>query len=189
MHGKGKLSFVRKLNQEEFSQYLSLQSKSKADSRKLEDDYFTSPSLGYDPYSTKSQLNSRKSNIMDDLHKSQHTTKVPADKVKFQSLNERSPRKFLKHNESPVKKDLVKKVISEVPTIPEKDYDGDFFMGEMCGHGRLFNSQGRLIFEGKFKDSRPEGSGIEYFPDGKIYEGDYSEGVRSGHGKVYGEAG
>ena len=112
MHGKGKLSFVRKLNQEEFTQYLSLHQKSKPDSRRQEDDYFTSPSLGYDPYSTKSQLNSRKSNNLDELQKSQTMTKVPADKVKFQSLNERSPRKFLKHNESPVKRDLIKKVIS-----------------------------------------------------------------------------
>jgi stage V sporulation protein K len=62
-------------------------------------------------------------------------------------------------------------------------------MGEMCGHGRLFNSDGRLIFEGKFRDSRPEGIGIEYFSDGKIYEGNYTDGVKSGHGKVYGVEG
>lgn len=56
---------------------------------------------------------------------------------------------------------------------------------EPNGDGKVFEN-GKLIFDGKYKDGHKSGSGKSYFSNGNLhYEGNYEEGEYSGDGKEY----
>ena len=40
------------------------------------------------------------------------------------------------------------------------------------------------VFEGAYKDGKPNGHGKITYPDGRFYEGEFKDGKRNGHGKI-----
>jgi antitoxin component YwqK of YwqJK toxin-antitoxin module len=142
------------------------------------------PSIGYDPYTSQSdQLN----RIQAIQAQQDHQIDSLYSTNKSQSIKKSSPKKQNFHNrlDSPIKKDMMKQFNHKIPTIVEKEYEGDFMLGEMCGKGRIFDPEGFLLFEGRFRDNTQNGLGIEYYLDGRIYEGFFESGKKSGHGKIY----
>ena len=66
-----------------------------------------------------------------------------------------------------------------------KTYEGDIVNGVKEGFGQEF-SQGKIEYEGIFKNGKREMDGVEYYPNGKKeYEGNFSLGERNGEGKEY----
>ena len=46
--------------------------------------------------------------------------------------------------------------------------------GQKSGHGKLYFDNGKIKFEGEFKNDKKNGKGKKYYPDGKIkFEGTY----------------
>jgi antitoxin component YwqK of YwqJK toxin-antitoxin module len=66
-----------------------------------------------------------------------------------------------------------------------KTYEGDIVNGIKEGFGKDF-SQGKIEYEGIFKNGKREVEGVEYYSNGrKEYEGGYLGGERNGKGKEY----
>jgi hypothetical protein len=61
-------------------------------------------------------------------------------------------------------------------------YDGEFKDGKPNGHGKL-TSADTSVYEGEFKDGIPNGEGT-YVGDGKKYVGNFDDGLPSGYGKI-----
>jgi hypothetical protein len=53
------------------------------------------------------------------------------------------------------------------------------------GHGREFNSDGAVIFEGQYQDDYRHGTGCQYDAETnlKLYDGNFQYGIRSGQGQ------
>ena len=63
--------------------------------------------------------------------------------------------------------------------------NGEFYIGELKrqGQGKQFDSEGKLIYDGQWKDDLKHGNGKESFSNGDTYDGQYTEGLMHGHGK------
>ena len=66
---------------------------------------------------------------------------------------------------------------------------GYFDKGEKGGFGKLYNDEGRLIYEGEYKNGLRNGEGTYYYAQGLRYEGDFVNGLREGNGVFYWEDG
>ena len=66
---------------------------------------------------------------------------------------------------------------------------GYFDRGEKGNYGKLYNEEGRLIYEGEYKNGLRNGEGIYYYNGGKKYEGFFVNGLREGEGIFYWEDG
>ena len=64
-----------------------------------------------------------------------------------------------------------------------------FDKGEKGGFGKLYNDEGRLIYEGEYKNGLRNGEGTYYYAQGLRYEGDFVNGLREGNGVFYWEDG
>ena len=49
--------------------------------------------------------------------------------------------------------------------------------------GKQTHPDGR-VYEGEYRDGKPQGQGKETSPDGHVYEGEWHDGERHGRGKV-----
>ncbi len=58
----------------------------------------------------------------------------------------------------------------------------------MNGYGKLYDENNYLIYQGEFKDNKPNGQGTLYNQDPKlnwkVYEGEFLEGKKHGVGKM-----
>jgi len=43
-------------------------------------------------------------------------------------------------------------------------YEGNYREGKKNGHGKIFNSDGSLSYDGEFNDGLPHGIGVAYTP-------------------------
>lgn len=66
---------------------------------------------------------------------------------------------------------------------------GYFDKGEKGGFGKLYNDEGRLIYEGEYKNGLRNGEGTYYYAQGLRYEGEFVNGLREGNGVFYWEDG
>ena len=66
---------------------------------------------------------------------------------------------------------------------------GYFENGEKSNYGKLYNEEGRLIFEGEYKNGLRNGEGTYYYSGGLKYEGQFVNGLREGNGTFYWEDG
>ena len=66
---------------------------------------------------------------------------------------------------------------------------GYFDNGEKSNFGKLFNEEGRLIYEGEYKNGLRNGEGTYYYARGLRYEGQFVNGLREGEGVFYWEDG
>ena len=65
-------------------------------------------------------------------------------------------------------------------------FKGKFRNGVKCGKGTEYHKSGVAIFEGEFKDGLRNGVGLELLPNGsKLYEGDYQDNFKEGYGILY----
>lgn len=58
-------------------------------------------------------------------------------------------------------------------------YEGTWKENVAEGFGTSINAFG-VVFKGTFWNDQPNGSGIEYWPDGSVYWGEYLEGHKCG---------
>jgi hypothetical protein len=66
---------------------------------------------------------------------------------------------------------------------------GYFNNGEKSSYGKLYNDEGRLIYEGEYKNGLRNGEGTYYYASGLRYEGEFVNGLREGNGVFYWEDG
>ena len=66
---------------------------------------------------------------------------------------------------------------------------GYFNNGEKSNFGKLYNEEGKLIYEGEYKNGIRNGEGIYYYNNGLKYEGEFVNGLREGNGVFYWEDG
>ena len=66
---------------------------------------------------------------------------------------------------------------------------GYFHNGEKANYGKLYNDEGKLIYEGEYKNGIRNGEGIYYYARGLRYEGQFINGLREGNGVFYWEDG
>jgi hypothetical protein len=66
---------------------------------------------------------------------------------------------------------------------------GYFDNGEKTKFGKLYNDEGRLIYEGEYKNGIRNGEGTYYYNRGLKYEGQFLNGLREGQGIFYWEDG
>ena len=59
---------------------------------------------------------------------------------------------------------------------------GYFDNGEKSKFGKLYNDEGRLIYEGEYKNGIRNGEGTYHYNRGLKYEGEFANGLREGHG-------
>ena len=64
---------------------------------------------------------------------------------------------------------------------------GYFDNGEKSNYGKLYNDEGKLIFEGEYKNGLRNGEGTYYYSGGLKYEGQFVNGLREGKGTFYWE--
>ena len=68
-------------------------------------------------------------------------------------------------------------------------YEGGFAAGAYEGEGSLY-AGGALLCKGTFSGGKPNGEGVEYYPNGQVrYKGTFLDGQYSGTGSLYGEDG
>jgi hypothetical protein len=53
------------------------------------------------------------------------------------------------------------------------------------GNGILYDTDERVIYEGEWKDGKPNGKGSYYWKDGRKYVGDFRNGQSHGNGALY----
>ena len=68
-------------------------------------------------------------------------------------------------------------------------YVGYFDNGEKNNYGKLYNEEGKLIYEGEYNNGLRNGEGTYYYARGLKYEGNFVNGFREGHGIFYWEDG
>jgi antitoxin component YwqK of YwqJK toxin-antitoxin module len=79
--------------------------------------------------------------------------------------------------------------ISISPLPAKEKYEGNLLNGKRNGLGKLYMN-GKLLYEGNFKDDLMDGQGKKYYPNGKLmYSGDFRIGKMDGEGKLYHEDG
>ena len=62
----------------------------------------------------------------------------------------------------------------------------EYLNGDISGHGKEYNSDGKLIYEGEYLMNERDGEGKEYYENGNIkFEGEYSKGKKNGKIKEY----
>ena len=66
---------------------------------------------------------------------------------------------------------------------------GYFDNGEKGNYGKLYNEEGKLIYEGEYKNGIRNGEGTYYYARGLRYEGEFVNGFREGNGVFYWEDG
>ena len=71
----------------------------------------------------------------------------------------------------------------------ELKWIGYFDKGDKSNFGKLYNEEGRLIYEGEYKNGLRNGEGTYYYARGLRYEGQFVNGLREGHGVFYWEDG
>ena len=71
----------------------------------------------------------------------------------------------------------------------ELKWIGYFDKGDKSNFGKLYNEEGRLIYEGEYKNGLRNGEGTYYYARGLKYEGQFVNGLREGHGVFYWEDG
>ncbi len=64
-------------------------------------------------------------------------------------------------------------------------YEGEFNKDTFAGYGVLYMPDGRVIYEGEFKNSQPHGLGTFYYKSGSRYVGEWANGVECGTGILY----
>ena len=60
-------------------------------------------------------------------------------------------------------------------------------IGEKSNYGKLYNEEGRLIFEREYKNGLRNWEGTYYSSGGLKYEGQFVNGLREGNGTFYWE--
>jgi antitoxin component YwqK of YwqJK toxin-antitoxin module len=81
--------------------------------------------------------------------------------------------------------DEVEQTISIGPLPAKEKYEGSLLNGKRNGIGKLYMN-GKLLYEGDFKDDLMDGQGKKYYPNGKLmYTGDFRIGKMDGAGKLY----
>ncbi|KOA20631.1 MORN repeat protein [Clostridium homopropionicum DSM 5847] len=69
-------------------------------------------------------------------------------------------------------------------------YEGEIKNGKPNGFGKSYYENGNVNYEGEWKDGLYDGVGTIYYEDGKInYKGQLKNGNANGTGKYYNEAG
>ena len=66
---------------------------------------------------------------------------------------------------------------------------GFFDNGDKNTFGKLYDEEGRLVFEGEYKNGVRNGEGTYYYSKGLKYEGEFVNGLREGQGTFYWEDG
>ena len=64
-------------------------------------------------------------------------------------------------------------------------YIGEFVNGLRHGKGILYNSEGKIIYKGDFKNDKFDGYGKYIFKNGNVYEGECTKGYLMGKGTLY----
>ena len=64
-------------------------------------------------------------------------------------------------------------------------YIGYWDNGRQFIHGKVFDLNNNLIYDGEYKNGIKNGYGIYYYSNGERYEGIFSEGIREGKGIFY----
>ena len=59
---------------------------------------------------------------------------------------------------------------------------GYFDKGEKGKYGKLYDKDGRLVYEGEYKHGEKDGKGTYYYPNGAKYEGDFVKNQKEGNG-------
>ena len=66
------------------------------------------------------------------------------------------------------------------------EFEGEYKNGERNGKGKEYNKYGKLEFEGEYLNGKRNGKGKEYNKYGKLeFEGEYLNGEKNGKGKEY----
>ena len=68
-------------------------------------------------------------------------------------------------------------------------YIGEKVNGLKHGRGTLYSEDGRIIYEGDFKNNLFEGTGRYNYSDGYYYIGEFQKGLKHGKGSDYYENG
>ena len=61
-------------------------------------------------------------------------------------------------------------------------FEGEYVNNKINGFGLFTNKEGRLVYEGYWKDGKREGIGIYYCEDGATYKGEWKDNIKSGIG-------
>lgn len=66
--------------------------------------------------------------------------------------------------------------------------DGSYYIGHFKdntfhGLGKFTHKPNGTVYDGNWRDDRPNGRGVEYYPDTSRYEGDFKDGKKHGEGK------
>ena len=59
---------------------------------------------------------------------------------------------------------------------------GYFDKGEKGKYGKLYDKDGRLVYEGEYKHGEKDGKGTYYYPNGAKYEGEFVKNQKEGNG-------
>ena len=59
---------------------------------------------------------------------------------------------------------------------------GYFDKGEKGKYGKLYDKDGKLVYEGEYKHGEKDGKGTYYYPNGAKYEGDFVKNQKEGNG-------
>ena len=61
-------------------------------------------------------------------------------------------------------------------------YEGEYVNDKITGYGIFTNKEGRIVYEGYWKNGKREGIGIYHCEDGATYEGEWKDHLKSGVG-------
>lgn len=57
--------------------------------------------------------------------------------------------------------------------------------GKLEGHGKFVSKTGGFVYEGNWVNDKPNGEGVELYPDGSRYEGHFVDGVKNDDNAAY----
>ena len=61
-------------------------------------------------------------------------------------------------------------------------YQGEFINDKVEGYGLYYNKEGRLVYEGYWKNGKRNGIGIYHAEDGSIFKGEWANNIKNGVG-------
>ena len=63
-------------------------------------------------------------------------------------------------------------------------YDGEVVCGKRSGKGKQLSEDGKVEYEGDWKDDVPHGFGTYYYVEGNVYTGQWVNGEKEGTGRM-----
>lgn len=63
-----------------------------------------------------------------------------------------------------------------------RKYIGEFKNNQRSGTGKLYDADGKIIYEGEWLNDKKNGKGKDYFKSGDVYEGEFKNGSKHGQG-------